>query len=80
MKKYAYLVSYIFQKEGCLGPSTGTSQIYRDKKIKTFEDINELVKFLTETIEGASNLSIFNFILLGKRKVEVDKNDNSNHI
>lgn len=73
MKKYEYLVSYIFQKEGYIGPSTGTSQIYRNKKIKTFEDINELVKFLTESIEGASNLAIVNFILLGRRKVNVVK-------
>ena len=69
MKKYCYLVSYVFQKEGYLGPSTGTSQIYRNKKIKSFDDVNELTKFLTESIEGASNLSIFNFILLGKHKV-----------
>ena len=70
MKKYEYLVSYQFQKEGIIGSCSGVSQIYRDKKIKSFKDINELTKFLTESIEGASNLAIYNFILLGKAKVE----------
>ena len=70
MKKYQYLISYNFQKEGCLGSCSGTSQIYRDKKIKSFEDINDLIKFLTERIEGASNLAVYNFIYLGRHKVK----------
>ena len=70
MKKYEYLVSYHFQKEGVIGYCSGTSQIYRDKKIKSFKDVNGLTKYLTTTIEGASNLAIYNFILLGKVKVE----------
>ena len=68
MKKYEYLISYNFQKEGYLGASNGTSQIYRDKKIKSFEDINEIAKVLTDSIDGASNLAIYNFILLGRNK------------
>lgn len=66
MKRYNYLVSYWFSEEGCLTPSHGTTQIYREKKIKTFEDVNELNKFLEERIDGASNLGIYNFILVGR--------------
>ncbi len=68
MKMYDYLVSYNFSAQGYLTHSTGTMQISRKKKIKTFEDINEVVKCITESIEGASNLSIYNFILLGRNK------------
>lgn len=42
MKMYDYLVSYNFSKEGYLTPCRGTIQISLKKKIKTFEDINEL--------------------------------------
>lgn len=68
MKKYCYLVSYWFLQEGFLTPSHGTSQIYRKNKIKTFDDINELNKFITDGIEGVSNLGIYNFILIGRVK------------
>lgn len=68
MKMYDYLVSYVFSKEGYLTPCSGTSQISRKTKIKTFEDINEVRKCLTESIDGAQNLSVHNFILLGRNK------------
>lgn len=68
MKMYDYLVSYHFRADGYLGSSTGTTQLSRKKKIKTFEDINELNKFLTERIEGATNLTVYNFVLLGRNK------------
>lgn len=68
MKTYDYLVSYNFSAKGCLTPSTGTVEISLKKKIKTFEDIRELNKFIAERIDGASNLAIYNFILLGKNK------------
>lgn len=68
MKTYDYLVTYTFSKEGYLTPCTGNIQIFRKKKIKTFEDINELQKYITDLIEGATNLSINNFILLGRNK------------
>ena len=66
MKMYDYLVSYYFSLQGHLTPCCGTTQISRKKKIKTFEDINELHTFLADRIEGASNLAIYNFILLGR--------------
>lgn len=68
MKMYDYLVAYDFSAKGYFIPSTGTIQISRKKKIKTFEDINELNKFITESIDGSYNVSIYNFILLGRNK------------
>ncbi len=68
MKMYNYLVSYVFSKEGYLTYCSGTAQISRKTKIKTFEDINEVSNYLTESIDGAQNLSIYNFILLGRNK------------
>ena len=68
MKMYDYLVSYIFSKEGYLTPCSGTIQISRKNKIKTFKDVNEIIKFVQDRIEGTQNLSINNFILLGRNK------------
>lgn len=68
MKMYDYLVAYHFSEEGYLTPSTGTIQISRKKKIKTFEDITALNKFIEERIEGAHNVAIYNIILLGRNK------------
>lgn len=68
MKKYDYLIAYNFSCKGYLTPCSGTIQVSRDKKIKTFDDINELNKFISESIDGASNVSIYNFILLGRNK------------
>ena len=68
MRMYEYLVSYWFLQEGCLTPSHGTTEIYRKKKIQTLKDISELNKFIEERIEGASNLGIYNFILLGRNE------------
>ena len=74
MRKHEYLVSYNFQKEGYIGMSSGTTQIYRKKKIKSFEDINDIIDFLVKRIDGASNLAIYNFIYLGKHKVKNEEN------
>lgn len=68
MKMYDYLVSYNFTGEGYLTPCTGTVCISRKNKISTFEDISELNKFITESINGSSNVAIYNFILLGRNK------------
>ena len=66
MKMYHNLVSYTFKKDGYLTWCTGSAQIYHKHKIKNFEDLNELVDCLTKTIEGARNLTIVNFIFLGR--------------
>ena len=68
MKTYDYLVSYHFDAKGYLTPCHGTVQISRKKKIKTFEDINEINELIEESIDGATNLSIYNFVLLGRNK------------
>lgn len=68
-KMYQYLVTFSCKKDGFLGAYTVVSQIYRDKKIKSFNDINALTAYLTETNEGVSNVGITNFILLGRHKV-----------
>ena len=67
---YDYLVAYKFNAEGFLTACDGTIQISRKKKIKTFEDINEVVKCITDRLSGqkVSNVSIYNFILLGHNK------------
>lgn len=68
MKRYDYLVAYKFSKEGYLTCCDGTIQISRKKKIDTFEDINEINKAIADSIEGASNVCIYNFILLGRNE------------
>ncbi len=68
MKMYDYLVSYTFNGEGYLTPCGGNSRISRKKKIKTFEDLEEAQKVITESIKGASNLCINNLVLLGRNK------------
>ena len=68
MRTYDYLVSYRFMQEGYLTCSMGTMQVSRKKKIKTFEELNQLREFVESNIEGASNLAIDNFILLGRNK------------
>ena len=68
MKLYDYLVSYNYSMQGYLTPCAGTVQISRKKKIKTFEDINELNQLITESINDSTNVSVCNFILLGRNK------------
>lgn len=69
MKNYEYLVAYNFNKEGYLTQCGGICQILRKTKIKTYEDVMSVSKYLTDKIPGASNLAVYNFILLGKRRV-----------
>ena len=73
MKNYEYLIAYLFQKEGYLGPCFGTSSVLRTKKIASYADIREIQELLIKQVDGASNLSIYNFILLGKCKVNYGK-------
>lgn len=68
MKKYDYLIAYNFSRREYLTSCSGTIQVSRDKKIKTFDDINELNRLISESIDNASNVSIYNFILLGRNK------------
>lgn len=68
MKMYDYLVAYHFEAEGHLTHCSGTSQISRKKKVDSFEELASLREFITEQIPGAKNVSIYNFILLGRNK------------
>ena len=68
MLMYDYIVAYTFNRDGYLTPCTGTIQISRKKKIKTFGDINQLIDEITTKIDGAKNLSIDNLILLGRNR------------
>lgn len=68
MKMYDYLVAYNFTRVGYLGPCTGSVCISRDRKISTIEDITELNKLIEKSIEGSSNVAIYNFILLGRNE------------
>lgn len=61
-----YVVAYTFSREGYLTPCIGTIQLFRKKKIKSFEDINDVTSYLTGQIDGASNLSVHNLIYLGR--------------
>ena len=65
MKMYDYLIAYNFNADGYLTTCSGTTQLSRKNKIDSFEELNEVTKFLTERIEGAKNVSVYNFVLLG---------------
>lgn len=68
MKTYDYLAAYNFEKKGYLTHCSGTMLISRTKKIKTIEDVTELTKFIERSIDGAFNVNVYNFILLGRNK------------
>lgn len=68
MLMYDYIVAYTFSKDGYLTPCTGTMQYSTKKKIKTFNDVNELISMITSKIDGAKNLSVDNLILLGRNR------------
>ena len=69
MRRYCYLVSYWFKRDDSISLYHGTTQLFRKNKIKTFEDINEINKFIQDGIDGALNLGTYNFILLGREKM-----------
>lgn len=72
MKMYDYLVSYNFSADGYLTHSTGTMCVSRKNKINSFEEVNLLVNFITEQlatqVPGVKNVSVYNFILLGRNE------------
>ena len=74
MYMYDYLVAYNFSAEGYLTHCSGTMMISREKKITTFDDVNAVINFITEklnendNLKSVSNVSIYNFILLGRNK------------
>ena len=70
MKMYDYLVGFTFSADGYLTPCTGSVQISRKKKIKTFEDINQVQQYIVDRsdVKGISKLCISSLFLLGRNK------------
>ena len=70
--RYDYLISFKFNVEGHLTPSSGSIRMSCKTKLKTFEDIidmtNTIQDILSEHQKGVSNVNIYNFILLGRNK------------
>lgn len=68
MKKlmYEYLVKFTCMKDDWLTPGSGTSQILRKKKIKSFEDLEDVASFIQSGMDEVTNLAIDNFILVGR--------------
>ncbi len=68
MKEYQYYVSYVFKNDdNSFG--VGSAQISRNKKIKSFRDIQLLNMYLSDTTKNAHNIVVINFKLLGRSKV-----------
>lgn len=68
MKMYDYLVAYNFNRDEYLTMCAGTMQLSRKKKIDSFEELNSVTEFIAERIEGAKNVCVYNFVLLGRNK------------
>lgn len=66
MKWRDYLITYSFEKDGCLTPCKGSIQLTRKNKINSFKEIDAVINFITEQVEGAKNLIIDNIMYLGK--------------
>lgn len=69
-KWYDYLISYVYTKEGHLTPCIGTTIISRVYKINNMEEAESVRQFIESRTEGATNLAINNFILLGRNRHE----------
>lgn len=62
---YDYVISYACNKNG--GLNIGTVKIFRDRKIKTFDDVDVVTDIITGHLgEGATDVSIHNIIYLGR--------------
>jgi hypothetical protein len=70
-KRYDYIISYSFNKEGYLSQCNGMTSLSRVNKIDTFDEVRLVVDFLREHTEGAENIVINNIIYLGRNKHEV---------
>ena len=68
MRMYDYLVAYNYNAEGYLSYCSGTIQLSRKKKINTFEELASVREYIAQQIPGAENVSVYNFVLLGRNK------------
>lgn len=65
-KKYFYVISFYGVGDGKEGPCC--VQLYRDKKIVTAEDFNNVLDYLKE-VNGLQKVIIHNIMLMGRVKV-----------
>ena len=76
MKMYDYLVAYKFNAEEYLTTCDGTIGISRKKKITNFDELNSVKTYIenmlkeNKSLKGVTNVSIYNFILLGRNDHE----------
>lgn len=68
MKMYDYLIAYKCSRKGYLTTCDATISISRTKRISTFEDVADVIKFIAEHDKEASNIGIYNIILLGRNE------------
>lgn len=68
MKWHDYLIDYSFKKDGYLDLGKGSIRLSRKNKINSFEEVDSVINFITEQVEGAKNLMINNIIYLGRHK------------
>ena len=72
-RTYDYLIAYRFDSDKFVGPGTGSIRLALNNKIKTFEDLDNIIDYIIKNNEEANglkmrNVSIYNFILLGRNK------------
>jgi hypothetical protein len=65
---YEYLIAYNFEKDGYLTHCSGTMCLSRVNKINNFDEVKSVVDFITNSIEGAKNVSVYNIIHLGRTR------------
>lgn len=63
---YNYIISYSFNQKDSLIPHIGSAHLFRKKKIKSLEDINDVISCLKNENDGALNLAVHNLIYLGR--------------
>lgn len=76
VKMYEYLVAFKFDQEGYLTPSEGTTRYTTPKKINNWEEIVTAQEVIAYSLKNqgvkASNLSIYNFVYLGRVKEKIE--------
>jgi hypothetical protein len=69
---YEYLIVYRFEADGFITPCEATIELFRKKKIKSFNDIKDIKEYLTERsskdFQGVKNLSIYNIMYIGRNR------------
>ena len=75
IKMYEYLVAFKFDQEGYLTQSEGTTRYTTPKKINNWEEIVTAQEVINRSLKSegikASNLSIYNFVYLGRVKEKI---------